>query len=60
MAIRMTVLQPDWYVNAEQMAKLKAEGYKGVLYFFDELPQSVLNMNIFAQIADSIELASTF
>ena len=54
---KMTVLQPDWYVDAEQMAKLKADGYKGVLYFFDELPQSpVLNMNIFAQIADEYRI----
>ena len=54
---KIIVLQPDWYVNAEQMAKLKAEGYKGVLYFFDELPQSpVLNMNIFAQIADEYRI----
>ena len=54
---RMIVLQPDWYVDAEQMAKLKAEGYKGVLYFFDELPQApILNMNIYAQIADEYRI----
>jgi hypothetical protein len=54
---KMITLQPDWYVDAEEMAKLKAEGYKGVLYFFDELPQSpVLNMNIFAQIADEYRI----
>ncbi len=54
---KMITLQPDWYVDAEQMAKLKADGYKGVLYFFDELPQSpVLNMNIFAQIADEYRI----
>jgi|TARA_R110000803_G_scaffold185896_1_gene248307 hypothetical protein len=54
---KMKVLQPDWYVDAERMSKLKAEGYKGVLYFFDELPQSpILNMNIFAQIADEYRI----
>ena len=54
---KMTVLQPDWYVDADRMAQLEAEGYKGVLYFFDELPQSpVLNMNIFAQISDEYRI----
>ncbi len=50
---KMKVLQPDWYVDADRMAEIKADGYKGVLYFFDELPQSpILNMNIYAQICD--------
>ena len=54
---KMVVLQPDWFIDPERMSKLKAEGFKGVLYFFDELPQSpTLNMNIFAQICDEYRI----
>ena len=49
----MKVLRPDWIVTDEEWQELKAQGYKGILYVFDELPQApVLNMNIYAQICD--------
>ena len=49
----MKVLRPDWIVTNEEWEQLKADGHKGILYTFDELPQApVLNMNIYAQICD--------
>tara|TARA_R100001369_G_C3309403_1_gene167063 strand:+ start:701 stop:1759 length:1059 start_codon:yes stop_codon:yes gene_type:complete len=53
----MRVLRPDWVVTNDKWEKLKTEGYKGILYVFDELPQApVLNMNIYAQICDEYRI----
>jgi len=53
----MKTLKPKWLLSeAERQAKLD-EGYLGVMYFFDELPQApILNMNIFATIADEYRI----
>ena len=54
---KMKTLRPKWLLSdAERQAKID-EGYSGVMYFFDELPQApILNMNIFATIADEYRI----
>ena len=49
----MKVLKPKWLLSEEDHQSILDQGYKGVIYFFDELPQApILNQNIFAQICN--------
>lgn len=49
----MKVLKPKWLLSEEQRKEIIDQGYKGIVYFFDELPQApILNQNIFAQICN--------
>jgi len=49
----MKVLKPKWLLGADQREEKIADGFEGIMYFFDELPQApILNMNIFATISD--------
>lgn len=54
----MKVMRPKWLLSDEERHSLITEsGYKGVMYFFDELPQApILNMNIFATISDEYRI----
>jgi len=53
----MKTLRPKWLLSeAERQAKID-EGYNGVMYYFDELVQApILNMNIFATVADEYRI----
>ena len=49
----MKTLKPKWLLSKEEHQSKLDDGYIGVLYFFDELPQApILNQNIFAQICN--------
>lgn len=54
----MKVLKPKWLLDDEERQSLLVEsGYRGIMYFFDELPQApILNQNIFAQICNEYRI----